>query len=99
MTQKKSAKSFPLHNKKFNLEHLRYLYDTADNHRKMRKQWLEMGQYATAGEYHKKLEAVIEIMENITVFSIGDGIKGFKYPRGTYGGLDRRLDSFKEILE
>lgn len=63
------------HNKHYNLNHLNDLYERAEEYLALNVQWSSKDCYvpANALEYWNKLEAIIELMESITVFHVGLG--------------------------
>lgn len=89
---------------KFNVEQLRVLYVKASNHQLQRNQWANSQNYAEAARYAAKLEAVIELIEGITVFNHGNGIHPYNMSNLRDGmvhnnSLDKRLASIGLIFE
>jgi len=74
---KKKSESKPFANPLFTVKHLKTLWVEANHHKQQIGQWASMHHYKTAAEYEAKLDAVVSLMENITVFNVGGGFNGF----------------------
>lgn len=86
----------------FTVGHLRVLWITANQHKQQIGQWADMRHYQTAAEYEAKLDAVVSLMENITVFNVGGGLNGFganpeiELPNDLIGRLESFASLFKD---
>lgn len=85
--------------KQFDLTHLRVIYDQGIDHEAMIKQWVKSKDWERAAHYAAKLEGIIELLESITVFNLGDGLGGFKNQMGQFHGLEARLHSFETLFQ
>lgn len=90
-------------NKDFKLVHVKFIYDRALNYQELRDQWVRPGMldYQRGAEYDAKLEACIELLENILVFSVGNGIdphEGYPRPPNNFTN-DARLASIGRIFD
>lgn len=81
------------HRPEFQLVHVRYLYEQACDFQRMRDQWKSPESLHLALQYQNKLEAVVELMENIVVFHVGMGFDMDSY------NVDERLKSFKYLFK
>jgi len=86
------------HNKDFQLIHLKWLYQQALEYQEMRDQWSSLNNLDRALHYHNKFQAMVECLENLTVFYVGLGLdlesKGVHY----IYSVDDRFKSFKKLL-
>lgn len=71
----------------FNKTQVLFIYKRAVNYRKMRDQWLSHKDFANAALYEARLDACLELMENIIVFNEGVGTEPFRK-----GGFQRTTD-------
>jgi hypothetical protein len=88
-----------MYNKDFNLEQVKCIYKKGLELLASRDQWIRLKDWSAAATYEEQLRAIVELLENIVVFHIGDGIAGFSNPRGTHRGLDTRLKSFAKLFK
>ena len=65
------------HHEEFTLKHLKVLWLQAKDHERMLNQQARLGFYPSTVTYEAKLDAIVELMESITVFSVGGGLHGF----------------------
>lgn len=85
----------PIHNSLYTLEHVHDLIARAINLRNYRNQWENDSAFSSGADAHFQLKAIVELLENITVFNIGDGANGFRQSGKSVGSsLSDRLDSF-----
>lgn len=87
------------HNPDFNLKHLQFLHERALDHERIMKRWLKNKNYDFVAEAANKLEAVVELMENITVMSHGDGLDCFSKWGSRRKNMHERLHSFDKLLK
>lgn len=93
----RAAAKLPFKNADFELKHIKALVKYAKDHQKSRDQWVRSKHYAIAAEHDAKLTVIVEMMENIVVFHVGDGVLGFS-TQGTLDSIDARLASFVEMV-
>ena len=82
----------------FTNEQLNIIYATALDHQRMVTQWARMQKFGHAAEYQAKLEAIVELLENITVFKIGDGLDNFKNRHSKLKTAEERLATFDKLF-
>jgi hypothetical protein len=82
---------------KFGLEQLRFIHHRAVEMQGYRNQWLEAQDFVQANSYENQLIGLVELMEHIMVFSVGNGIDHF----GTVNNhtTDERLASIGKVFE
>ena len=85
-----------MYNKLFTRDHLKFLYSLAIAQESQIIQWLDMKDYSYATKYAHQLEALVALMENITVFNVGDGLDNFK-GKGKNKNIHERLHSFDNL--
>ena len=79
---------------KFKKCHIQFLYQKGLDCIQQIQQWQKIDKLHLASHYQSKLEMIVELMESITVFHIGDGINGFNHDKIYYTLIDR-FHSFK----
>lgn len=84
------------HNPNFTSKHIKVLYTRGKEYQQQVEQWIRLRNIQLAAAYDAKLHAIVEMLESITVFHIGDGINGFAYGNKQYYTIDERLESFKD---
>lgn len=63
--------------KEFKSVHIDFLLQCGDHYLQQIHQWASFSCYQKAANYTAKLEAIVELLESITVFHHGNGIHGF----------------------
>lgn len=87
---------------KFDVDQLQILYKRALYYQRLRAQWAGHADFQRAAHYDSMLEAMIETIESVTVYNIGNGIHPFE-PRAQMvdntTSLDDRLTSIGLLFE
>ena len=84
------------YNPNFTSKHIKVLYNRGKEYQQQVEQWIRLRNIQLAAEYDAKLRAIVEMLESVTVFHIGDGINGFAHGNKQYFNINERLESFKD---
>ena len=85
----------PYNNPDFKPKHINFLYQKGLEYIEQIEQWKRSNNLQLASHYQSQLEAIVRLMESITVFNIGDGINNFRYNQKTNYTLLDRFYSFQ----